>query len=364
MAYRFDKEIDACVWPTSEANPRNGEGDVVELADGRLFLAYTYFYGGGHDESPAEIRGSFSSDGGRSWSEEHVVQTNIGACNVMCTNLLVLADGRVALVFAVKNGQGPGDFDLRPFIKYSSDACATWTEPEAICKDGNRYYVLENSRLLQLSTGRIVFPIALLIATDPWWFVGCCAYSDDAGKTWKMSEFAAPRDYPNTGFVENGIVEIDTSRRSFSGSTGEPVLLMYARSSKGEILHSISVKAGITWSKPEPLGPKSPISPSMMKRVPSTGDLLLIWNAVDRRDALPQWRSPLTAAISKDEGQTWINIRDIESDITTTYCYPSLTFTRDNTAVVSYYRGERINGRQGNLREMVLRVLPVDWFYA
>ncbi len=34
-------------------------------------------------------------------TEETVIQPNIGECNVMCANLLVLADKRVALVFAV-----------------------------------------------------------------------------------------------------------------------------------------------------------------------------------------------------------------------------------------------------------------------
>jgi sialidase-1 len=364
---KYDEKIGACVWKTSEENPRNGEADAIQLADGRLFLAYTYFYGGGHDESAAEIRGCYSEDGGRTWSDEHVIQENIGLCNVMCVNLLELDDGRIAFVFAVKSGQVPGEFDCRPFIKYSTDSCLTWSEPTAMSPDANRYYVLENSRLIQLSNGRILFPIALLIATNPWWFAGCCVYSDDSGESWKVGEFAAARDYPIAGFVENGVVEIDTSRRTVRGAsrqnTVEPVVLMYARSSRGEILHCFSVNGGITWSEPEPLGPKSPISPSMVKRIPSTGDLLLIWNAVDRRTAHPQWRSPLTAAISKDEGQTWINMRDIEPNIETTYCYPSLTFTREDTVVLTYYRGEHIDGGQHNLREMVVRVLPVSWFY-
>ena len=334
MRYYFDEKLKVCIWPTSDENPRNGEGDVIELSGGRLFFAYSYFYGGGEDESAALVKGTFSDDGGKSWSEESVVQENTGRCNVMCTNLLRLQDGRIAMVFAIKNGQEPGELDCRPYIKYSNDECVSWTEPEPVCADSNRYYVIENSRLLQLSTGRIVFPVALLMATDPWWFAGCCAYSDDDGKSWKMSEFAAARDYPVQGFVENGIVELDTTRRQFREDGKGPFLLMYARTFGGEILNSISRDGGVSWSRPTPLGPKAPASPSLMKRIPSTGDLLLIWNAVDRRQALPAWRSPLTAAISKDEGQTWIHVRDIEPDISTTYCYPSVTFTRDNPAIL------------------------------
>ena len=44
-------------------------------------------------------------------------------------------------------------------IIFSSDNCATWSAPQPICADVGRYYVLENSRLVQLSTGRIIFPI-------------------------------------------------------------------------------------------------------------------------------------------------------------------------------------------------------------
>ena len=41
--------------PPSAHNPRNSEGSMVELADGRLFFAYTRFYGGDEDHSPATI---------------------------------------------------------------------------------------------------------------------------------------------------------------------------------------------------------------------------------------------------------------------------------------------------------------------
>ena len=360
----LSRQFETILRPTSEANPRNNEGDIIELHPGHLFLAYSYFYGGGNDESAAEIRGAFSADGGRSWSRDHSVQKNIGSCNVMCTNLLRLKDGRVALVFAVKNGQEPGDFDCRPYIVYSRDDCETWTKPEAICADANRYYVIENSRLIQLSSGRILVPIGLLVDTHPWWNVGCCAYSDDSGATWKISEFAAARDYPSQGFVETCAFEIDPTRRSFPGGDGSPAVMMYARTCNGQILHSVSTNGGITWSEPAPLGPKSPASPCLVKRIPSTGDILLIWNAVDRRQALPEWRSPLTTAISKDEGQTWVHVRDLEADTTTTYCYPSVTFTHDDHALVTYYVGERVGGRHFNLRALKLNIVPVKWLYS
>ena len=352
-------------WPASQHNPRNGEADVLELADGRLFLVYTFFNGGGEDSSSAELRGLFSDDGGMSWNGEHTVQPNIGRLNVMCANLLSLADGRVALAFNVKNGQTRGDFDCRPSIIFSDDGCSSWSEPVEICADKGRYYVLENSRLVQLSTGRIIVPLALLGAYDPMWFMGCCAYSDDNGKSWRMSDFATASDRRSTGMVETGVVELDPTRRGFPRASGSdyPPLLMYGRSCRGEILHCYSYDGGVRWSDPEPLGPRSPVSPSLIIRIPSTGDLILIWNAQDRRQALPERRSPLTAAISRDEAQTWTHIRDIEPDISYTYCYPSFTPTRKGTAVLTYYRSQWRNGQDRSLSEMRMRILDLEWFY-
>ena len=363
MAFYYDRDAQAGFWPIDEKNPRNGEADVVELSGGKLFLAYTYFYGGGGDESAADIRGAFSKDGGKTWVDEYVVQENVGRCNVMCANLLKLQDGRYAIVYMVKHGQEAGEFDARPFIKFSDDECASWSESIPICTDFGRCYCLENSRLVQLSNGRVLVPLSLIIDTEPWWLVGCCAFSDDGGFHWKMSEFAAARDRISGGFDETGIVELDSDRRRLPGMGTQPQLLMYARTSGGDILQSFSVNGGVTWSRPQPLGPKAPTSPCLMKRIPSTGDLLLIWNAQDRRLAVPEWRSPLTAAISKDEGLTWINVRDLEPDISTTYCYPSATFTSDGKAVITYYVGGRAGGQQRNLLAMKIKVVPVEWFY-
>ncbi len=364
MSSEVDRADQVLVWHTGGGNPRNGEADVVELPDGRLFLAYTRFSGGDEDQSAADIRGCFSVDDGRSWGAESIVVPNTALCNVMCVNLLRLQDGRIMLVYLSKNGQATGSFDARPYVTYSSDNAVSWSPPVPISTDEGRYYVLENSRLIQLTTGRIIIPLALLLSTEPWWFGGCCAYSDDGGNSWKFSEFALAPEYPLQGFVETGVIEVDGSRRRFAGEQGVPVLMMYARSCYGEILHSFSMNAGVSWSRPEPLGPRSPISPSLIKRLPSTGDLLLVWNDSDRRTAHPQWRSPLSAAISRDEGQTWSEVRDIEADTSTTYCYPSVTETASGHVILTYYRGETVEGRHRNLRQMVVRRLPTSWFYG
>ena len=77
---------------------------------------------------------------------------------------------------------------------------------------------------------------------------------------------------------------------------------------KGSVYKSYSKDKGVSWTAPEPMKLDSPLSPQSMKRIPSTGHLLIVWN--NSKDK----RFPLTAAISKDEGETWVNVRNLDED--------------------------------------------------
>ena len=50
--------------PPGPGNPRNSEGDFIQLNDGRILFVYTHFTGGGDDHSAAHLAGRYSSDGG------------------------------------------------------------------------------------------------------------------------------------------------------------------------------------------------------------------------------------------------------------------------------------------------------------
>jgi len=84
-------------------------------------------------------------------------------------------------------------------------------------------------------------------------------------------------------------------------------------------------------------------------RLPSTGDLLLIriTGGKDRK------RSPLTCMISKDEGETWLNPRNIADDPDGDYGYQSVTFV-DDLAIISYHALDGLH---------VARI-GTDWFYG
>ena len=54
-----------------EDNPRNSEGDFVELKDGRILFVYSHYYGEStSDHATAYLASRVSSDRGRTWSPQ------------------------------------------------------------------------------------------------------------------------------------------------------------------------------------------------------------------------------------------------------------------------------------------------------
>lgn len=319
-------------------NPRKGEGDIVVLKDGTLLLVYTEFYEGSSDFSPARIVAHKSYNNGESWSKKYVLQENIGKNNVMSVSLLRLKNGNIAFAYGVKNSFE----DLKFYLRISEDEAETWSEPIAITTD-NGYFVMNNDRLVQLNSGRIIAPVSTYqdIKEHSKW-KSFIYYSDDNGKSWHkgISEVRfTERIKSRVGLQEPGIVELR-----------DGTLMMYMRTGLGYIYVCYSDDEGEHWSNPEPLDDiKSPTSPSTIKRIPSTGDLMLIWNdkrifqleTLTRRgddiiDKNFQHRAPLTLAISKDEGATWHKVMDLEPSLEHTYCYTSVTF-KENFIFLSYY---------------------------
>ena len=51
--------------------------------------------------------------------------------------------------------------DCRPYARFSDDETRTWSEPIAcIPEEDGGYYVLNNDRVVQLKSGRIILPVA------------------------------------------------------------------------------------------------------------------------------------------------------------------------------------------------------------
>ncbi|NPV08008.1 MAG: exo-alpha-sialidase [Anaerolineae bacterium] len=331
--------------PATERHPRNTEADIAVLPDGRLLLAYTRFEGGSSDFDRAEVVGRYSSDRGRTWSEDLVLQPNDADVNCMSPSLLQLPEGELLLFYLRKNSPT----DLQVYVKRSADQGQTWGEPTRVT-DGQGYYVMCNARAVRLSSGRLLAPVShCQDARGPIEGAGhhvvLCFVSNDDGLSWHCHGNAV--DLPRRGAMEPGVVEL-----------ADGSLLMVLRSQLGRLYFSRSSDGGEAWAPPEMSALVAPEAPSAIARLPQSEDLLLVWNdnydpGVDHGGI----RSPLRSAISRDGGQKWYRYRTIEGDPSRAYSYPSLTFV-DDEVLLTYYERER----PGRL-SLVFRALPVEWFY-
>jgi photosystem II stability/assembly factor-like uncharacterized protein len=151
-----------------------------------------------------------------------------------------------------------------------------------------------------------------------------CYYSDNNGKTWESSaDFV-----PNTDDVllqEPGLIELKNGN-----------LLMFIRTDVGVQYFSYSKDRGDTWSNVEKSNIISPQSPASIERIPSTEDLLLVWN----NNGADNKRTPLNIAVSKDDGRTWEKIKTVENDPDGWYCYTAIHFT-DKHVLLGYCAGSQ-----------------------
>ena len=115
--------------------------------------------------------------------ETQVVVTNEGAFNVMSVSLLRLSTGEIALFYLRKNSQQ----DCRPVVRFSHDEARTWTAPRECITDEIGYYVLNNSRVIQLHDGRLLLPTARHQFNNESIGPGeiVTYLSDDKGQTWR-----------------------------------------------------------------------------------------------------------------------------------------------------------------------------------
>jgi Neuraminidase (sialidase) len=128
-------------------------------------------------------------------------------------------------------------------------------------------------------------------------------------------------------------------------------VLMLMRTSLGGQYKCISKDGGITWSQPVSTPLVGTAAPVSISRTPESGDLLAIWN----RNPGESTRNPLVAAVSKDEGETWTNVRTIEDAKGDAWAYPAVTWI-DTRAYVTYFN------YAGGL-SLQLKVIPESWFY-
>ena len=350
------------ICPYSEKWPRNSEGSIAVFPDGRWLLAWTAFYGGSQDDSAAHIMGKWSCDKGETWTEPFILLENDGKCNVISVSVAVLSDGTVGFVHARTDTENETTFESWPFFRKSTDGGKTFGPHKPMVSMDEWHGSAANGRLLELSSGRLLVPLGLVTFAPS----GAresflqAAFSDDMGQSWKLSS----NTVSVRGTAERGGARPHGAGEACAFERRDGTIMFLPRTNLGTIFAAESADGAETLSESYDTGLESPSAPSAVVRIPGTGDILLVWN--NARPDSPgsgRPRTPLTAAISRDEGRTWGNFKDIEPDTSRSYMYPALVFDGD-TALVLYSEGGYESGPvTWNDTSLKLARVPYQWFY-
>ena len=355
----IEPQFEHLICPWTPENPRNDHQLIFPLADSRLLFVWCEYYanrpslvlrkpttreGQAGDNMPCRISAKVSSDKGRSWGRRFVLQDNIWKQNVKHPNLIRLPSGEILFSFVGWDSNAQRNV----YLKRSRNECETWSEIIQVSEPG--FYCANNDHAVTLSTGRILLPAHGVIGGGPYLggkstLESFVYYSDDGFRTWRRSSDAMTA--PGRGCHEPSIVELQDGR-----------LLCLLRTTLGRVHKSYSPDQGVHWSVPKATDLRAPDSPPLVKRIWQTGHLLALWNNVQSRSNWP--RTPLTSAISTDEGLSWRNFRDIDARADHDAAYASVFF-QDDEALVAYYTRPTSWARDS---EILLKAFKVDQFSA
>ncbi len=335
--------------PPGDDNPRNSECDFVTLSNGNILLVYSHYTGkSSSDHATAFLASRISKDGGKTWSvQDELVLKNEGKMNIMSVSLLRLNNGKIALFYLRKNSLE----DCIPMVRFSEDEGKSWSDPNPCINDQKGYFVLNNNRVIQLKSGRLLLAVALhQTPTTPWNQVGnlYSYYSDDNGTTWLLGSEVMNPDGVFT--QEPGVVELKNGN-----------VMMFIRTNSGFQYKSISKDKGIHWTPAEKSNIVSPLSPASIARIPGKRDLLLVWNNNDGSDPTTKGkRTPLSIAISKNDGKTWEHTKMLEPDPDGWYCYIAIHYV-GKKVLLGYLGGSQ--KKKTRLAQIDVSLVDLDWIY-
>ncbi|HLO82305.1 MAG TPA: sialidase family protein [Chitinophagaceae bacterium] len=335
--------------PPGPDNPRNSECDFITLKDGSIMLVYSRYTGkSSNDHAPAYLASRTSYDGGRTWTDkDQLVIENEGKMNVMSVSLLRLRNGKIALFYLRKNAVN----DCIPMVRFSEDEGKSWSDPRPCINDQQGYFVLNNNRVIQLKSGRILLAVSLhQTPATTWSQIGriFSYYSDDNGMSWFQGSEVSNPDSVIT--QEPGVVELKNGN-----------IMMFMRTNAGVQYQAISRDKGIHWTAAGKSNIVSPLSPASIARIPGKGDLVLVWNNNDGSNPETKGkRIPLNIAVSKDNGKTWGKIKTLEGDPDGWYCYIAIHFVGDKI-LLGYLGGSQ--KKKTRLAQIDVSLVDIDWLY-
>jgi len=331
--------------------PRSDTASIAELSDGRLMVVYHKYESGknaGHDHGICRIWSKSSKDGGQTWQQGRMlVDVAPGDMNVQAPALLRLKSGRL-LLNCLRAHRSGGSSTMCVFSsddqgKSFSALDPVWRRSKGQLLQGGA------SSLVELESGRLLLPMhggsgnQWKQKNSAWCFV-----SDDKGNTWQRS---AAVDLPKRGAMEPSVAQL-----------ADGTLVMSLRTQLSGPYLSRSTDEGMTWSEAVFSGLEGGESCTCLRRIPGTKDIVLFWNNSKYDDKHHHFgeRTPLTAAVSSDNGHSWRIIGNIADDPKAEYTNLDCFFTSKGDAVLTYmYAKPAWNRKQIHLKAALV---AKDWF--
>jgi sialidase-1 len=310
-------------------SPRNDCATVAELGDGTLYAVWHKYRPNpeaGSDFGQADIAARLSRDGGRTWGEERrIIPVAEGDLNIQAPAILRLPDGE--LLLAAMRAHAPDSSSMAVFR--SRDEGRTWTAGGDIwTRHAGQWLQGGTPSLVRLRDGRIVLPFHGGDGHQGRQHnVAGCFVSDDDGRTWRRT--AAVIVLPMRGAMEASVAELADGR-----------LLMSLRSQLGTVFLCESLDRAESWSLPWSSGLTAPESATCLRRIPGTDLLVLFWNGIGFYEPKHHHygpRTPLSLAVSADDGRTWRRLGDIEDAPDAEFTNLNCFFTARGDAIVTYW---------------------------
>lgn len=278
---------------------------LVELPGGEILAAWF----AGTEEGAADTAevGARLAPGATRWSAPAVLVDTPGKAD---GNSVLHLDrqGRVWIFYVTKERDAePQWAQCRVKCRISSDAGRTFG-PERILRDELGWMV--RNKPIYLANGNLVLPLY-----DERNWTSLMNISPDDGATWIASASIAGRG----GNIQPTLAQL---------SDGSLLALMRTGSPHHRLWKSTSSDDGKTWTAPVETDLPNPNSACDMVRL-ANGHLVLVFNDSTKD------RTPLTVALSTDEGRTWPRKRNLETG-TGEFSYPAVIQTRDGLTHVTY----------------------------
>lgn len=289
------------IYPEASVTKACHASTVLPLPNGDVAAAWF----GGTKEGDDDVRIWFSLRSGGRWSEptKVLLEENLPHWNPV---LDLKPDGTICLYYKV--GQKIQSWQTKYVL--SSDFGKTWTNPlELVLKDKSGGRGPVKNKCIRASNGTLLAPSSTEQGNNWRCFIDA---SHDEGKTWQKQK-TIPR--PKKNLLPVAMIQ-PTIWESEPG-----IIHALLRTNAGKIYKSDSKNYGASWCKAYETDLANNNSGIDCVK-DENSNIWLVYNPVSKN-----WggRSPLSLALSKDNGNSWQDVYTLENQPGGEFSYPAIT---------------------------------------